>query len=246
MTELNMILKMIQTFLIELPKIQLGDVSTRANRLIAWKTEIDQALVPIGTHMRNWWRWCMTQAQKTYTRFLAASIQERESVMPSLPMPEIWVQIDSWMRTKLPESIPKDIKDWIDQRARQGHVDMTHVIIFFVVRMFGPGSAEEKIAVNASVLNPHACSNPKSAQIELLRWKGNVRRLAELHMSPPDVMLAYRAMESIFSAVFEKPEPQLHARWIGLKNQLGLPHRIDQNAISTVHDFAMCELSAMV
>ena len=77
-------------------------------------------------------------------------------------------------------------------------------------------------------------SNPRSAPVELIKWKEAIRRLAELNKAPPDLMLTYRAMESIFSVVFDKAEPQLHARWISLKNELGLPHDISQQAVEKV------------
>ena len=113
-------------------------------------------------------------------------------------------------------------------RARQGKIDETHIITYWVYKQFGPGSADEHIAINASILNPHVCSNPRSAQVELIEWKQAIRRLAELNKAPPDLMLTYRAMESIFSVVFDKAEPQLHARWISLKNESGFPHIISQ------------------
>ena len=57
---------------------------------------------------------------------------------------------------------------------------------------------------------------------------------------------AYRAMESIFSAVFDKAEPQLNHRWISLRNVLGLPHTITIEAIQQVAEFAEAELGALV
>jgi hypothetical protein len=79
-----------------------------------------------------------------------------------------------------------------------------------------------------------------------MKWKENIRRLAELNISPPALLLTYRAMESIFSIVFDKAEPQLNARWITLKNQLGLPHHVDRNALEKVATFADAELGALV
>ena len=80
----------------------------------------------------------------------------------------------------------------------------------------------------------------------MLRRKENIRRCAELGCSPPDLLLAYRAMESIFSAVFDKAEPQLNLRWVSLRNQLDLPHLITPRAIEQVADFADAELGALV
>ena len=149
-----MILKAIQTFLSDMPKLPLGDVATRATRLLGWKTAIEQALIPVGTHMCDWWRWCLKKAQVAYRQFLAASIQDRESILPLDTLPSAWKQIDSWMRPKLLDSVPGQIKEWVDMRARQGKIDETHIIIFWVVKQFGPGSVEEQVAINANILNP--------------------------------------------------------------------------------------------
>ena len=131
-------------------------------------------------------------------------------------------------------------------RARQGKIDDSHIVLFYLFKTFGPGSPEEKVQLCASVLNPNVCSQPLPAQVELLRWKENIRRCAELSGYPPDLLLAYRAMESIFSAVFDKAEPLLNHRWISLRNQLGLPHHVDQATMEKVAAFAEAELGALV
>eukprot|EP00959_Pyramimonas_sp_CCMP1952_P355011 7436664-Pyramimonas_sp.AAC.1 len=114
------------------------------------------------------------------------------------------------------------------------------------MKTFSPGGADEKVHLINSVLNPSVCSQPRAAQVELLKWKENLRRCAELGCYPPDLLLAYRAMESIFCAVFDKAEPQLHHRWVNLRNQLGLPHVITLQAIEHVAAFAEAELGALV
>ena len=58
--------------------------------------------------------------------------------------------------------------------------------------------------------------------------------------------MSYRAMESIFSVIFDKAEPQLHLLWIQLKNQLGLPHIVTPQAFRIVSEFADSELAALV
>ena len=244
--ELGMIMKAIQTYLSDMPKLELGDMATRATRLHSWKTAIHQALLPVGSHMRNWWNWCLQKAGVAYKRFLSAELCDREKIFPQDLMPSAWEQIDSWMRPKLLDSVPSVVREWVNMRARQGKIDDTHVILFWVVKQFGPGSADEQVAINGNILNPHVCSHPRAAQLELMKWKENIRRLAELNISPPALLLTYRAMESIFSVVFDKAEPQLNARWISMKNNLGLPHRVDHNAIETVAAFADSELGALV
>ena len=243
--ELGMIMKAIQTFLKELPKLELGDIATRATRLISWKANIEQTLAPVGFHVRSWWRWCVKQATDTHRRFQVATLQDRESIVPLDRMPIVWEQIDSWMKPKILGVLPSVIRDNVSTRSRQGQFDETHIVLFWVLKQFGPGGADEQIALNENILNPHVCTNPRSAQAELIRWKENVKRLAELGISPPAILLSFRAMTSIFSTVFEKAEPQLHARWIALNNQLGLPHRVTFNSLTVVAAFAEAELGAL-
>ena len=119
-------------------------------------------------------------------------------------------------------------------------------LCFFVIKQCAPGNADEQIAVNANILNPHCCSNAKAAQIELLKWKENVRRLAELNKAPPDILLCYRGMESIFSAVFDKADQMLQQKWITLKIRLDLPHNVTMQAMAEVSAFADAELGAMI
>jgi hypothetical protein len=153
-----MILKAIQTFTSELPKLELGDIATRANRLLSWTSAAEQALVPVGSHLRNWWRWCTQKAQVAYRRFLDFIIQDRESGLPLDILLSAWQQIDSWMRSKLWDSVPSVIRDWVQMQARQGKIDETHIIVYWVYKQFGPGSADEQIAINANILNPHVYS----------------------------------------------------------------------------------------
>ena len=103
--------------------------------------------------------------------------------------------------------------------------------IVYLMKTFSPGGAEEKIHLTNAILNPVVCANPRAAHLELIRWKDNLRRSEELGCSPPDLTLAYRAMESIFSGVYDKAESQLNHRWISLRNILGLPHVIAVAAI---------------
>ena len=111
-------MKTLQAFITELPKLELGDVSTRANRLLTWKVAVEQSIMPAGPHLKAWWKWCLHQAEKAYKSFIRANIQERESILPTEVMPTAWEQIGSWMRPKILEASPKDIKDWVTMRAR--------------------------------------------------------------------------------------------------------------------------------
>ena len=52
--ELNMLLKLIQTYVNDLPKLEMGDLATRPSRLISWKTGINLALNPLGSLAMDW------------------------------------------------------------------------------------------------------------------------------------------------------------------------------------------------
>ncbi len=140
-----MLMKTIQSFVKVLPKLELGDVSTRANRLLTWRVAVGQAIAPAGPHLTAWWKWCLQTAEKAYKVFIKASIQEREAIIPTEVMPLVWEQIDSWMRPMILDATPKHIKDWVEMRARQGQVDASHVVLFYVMKTFTPGGAEEKV-----------------------------------------------------------------------------------------------------
>ncbi|MDA8583041.1 hypothetical protein N9L68_02385 [bacterium] len=90
------------------------------------------------------------------------------------------------------------------------------------------------------------CTHPRAAQVELLKWKWDLRICVELGCHPPDLLLAHRAMESIFSAVCDNAEPQLNLRWVSLRSALGLPHLITIEAIQKVLEFAEAELGALI
>ena len=78
-------------------------------------------------------------------------------------MPIALEQTDSWMRPEILEAKPKDIKDWVNMRARQGKTDGSRVIFSAVMKILGPGNAEEKAHLMSTVLNPHVCSQPRGA-----------------------------------------------------------------------------------
>ena len=58
------------------------------------------------------------------------------------------------MRPKVLSTIPKDIQTWVDMRARQGKVDTTEKLIFYLMKTFAPGGAEDKINLQNAILNP--------------------------------------------------------------------------------------------
>ena len=241
-----MLLKMIQSFLTELPKLELGDVSTRATKLQQWKIAVRVAISPAGPIILAWWDWCLQEAEAVYQVFLHASLQVREALVPTSAMPAAWTQLEAWLRPKLLECLPKDIQDWVSSRTRQGILDASHVLIYYAMKRCAPGNADERVHLVGQILNPSVCSQARSAQKELIAWKANLRRCQQLRIAPPDLMLSYRAMASIFSTVFDKAEPQLNLRWLQIQNVWGLPHRITPEGVEAIASFADAELGALV
>ena len=67
--------------------------------------------------------------------------------------------------------------------------DDSHVILFYIAKISAPGRADEKVQLNGAIQNPHCCSQPRAAQLELLKWKENLEQLAELGCQPPDSLI---------------------------------------------------------
>ena len=86
--ELNMILKLIQTYLNDLPKLGMGDPATRPSRLISWKAGINQALHPVGSLVKNWCHWILQKAELAHQRLAThPSRTERQCFPLSLCLP---------------------------------------------------------------------------------------------------------------------------------------------------------------
>ena len=93
--DLSMLLKSIQTFVPQLPKLELGDILTRAQRFLSWKVAVDQALIPCGPHLQAWWRWVVDKSAMSYKLLLRASASEKQKVFPTAELPMQWIQLDS-------------------------------------------------------------------------------------------------------------------------------------------------------
>ena len=70
--------------------------------------------------------------------------------------------------------------------------------------------ADEQVTLFKSIEDPKACANARAAQLELIKWRDNIRRLMELKLQSPPLITSYCAMESIFIAVFGKADADLH------------------------------------
>ena len=77
--ELNVLLKFLGT-LGDLPKIELGDTTTRGERLGLWRAAMDAQLKTTRRVVTTWWNWCYSVASNHYQRWLKTPIIERNQI----------------------------------------------------------------------------------------------------------------------------------------------------------------------
>ena len=77
-----MILKTMQQFVTELPKLETGEPATRARRYQQWNLNVSQALAPTGAHVIAWWNWINQSAQMAHKEFVETPLDRREHILP--------------------------------------------------------------------------------------------------------------------------------------------------------------------
>ena len=73
-----------------LPKLELGDPTSRATRLKQWLSQVTQSLEPTGPHVTSWWQWAHNSAAAAHRFFLFADLAQRETGLPlgGVPPPQ--------------------------------------------------------------------------------------------------------------------------------------------------------------
>ena len=89
-------------------------------------------------------------------------------------------------------------------RFEQGHVDLTHHILYQLHRHYAPGGNEEKITLQHRVMNPQECFKASQAYTTLKTWELEILRMKRLGMTPLDITQIYLAAMRIFGHVFTK------------------------------------------
>lgn len=135
-SEQSRLLKQVATFVKDsVCQLGMGDALTRVHRMTQSKVSVTTELEQLDFQVQLLWQWCCAQADRTYDRFLAADIYQREHVFPTTPMPVTWRRLDSWMRPKVMAAIPQHIQDIAAERTRMYNVrDPTHVVCSLCVR----------------------------------------------------------------------------------------------------------------
>ena len=134
------------------------------------------------------------------------------------------------MRPRLIACFPRTLRRWIGRRYPYGVADQSNTLLFYAFKLCLPGDPGETDRLLRRILNPPVCTRASKAQIALTRWREDVRHLMALDSLPPDPIMSFLALESIFGTVFEKAEPTLCTRRSQLKNRLGLPYLIAHQA----------------
>ena len=161
--ELNMIMKSLQTFVPEFPKLEPGDPASRARRLQQWLLQVSQSLEPAGHHVTAWWSWARTTAEDAHRIFLTKSVEQRESVQPQSGVPPRHTVVESWMRPRILASLPKNQRDWVDLRAQAGEVDSSSCLIFYPFKVFAPGSPNDKRRSPEESFEPQRLHQPSGS-----------------------------------------------------------------------------------
>ena len=64
------------------PKLELGDVATRATGLIQWFRQMRRSLEPAGNTAILWWQWACNSANAAHRVFLVTALDQRGTVLP--------------------------------------------------------------------------------------------------------------------------------------------------------------------
>ena len=134
--ELNMILKTMQTFVSDLPKLEPGDPATRARRFQQWVLHVSQALAPTGFHVTAWWNWINSSALEAHKEFIEAPIDRREHILPRQRVPPEHSTVECWMRPRILACLPTSQRDWIELRSQAGTLDESNVLLFYALKVF--------------------------------------------------------------------------------------------------------------
>jgi hypothetical protein len=123
-------MKKISSFVTEIPKLELGEVATRAQRLTTWFATIERLIRPAGMFLRQWFSWNRRVAQEAYTVYLSKPIHLKEKVTLGEQLPDVFEDVEAWLHNKFLDAMPKDVKDWHTVRMKQGHVEGVATMIW--------------------------------------------------------------------------------------------------------------------
>ena len=111
----------------------------------------------LGDHVTYWWEWIISCVETAYSIFLASQSRNREHILPNGELPIDWRQMDAVLGEKIVEASPAKIRDWVHSRIQEGESVSTLLVVYYIYKLFAPGSAAEKTALYAHIKNPNVC-----------------------------------------------------------------------------------------
>jgi len=141
-SELNFILKAIQSCVGEFPAIELGSPADRPEHLRRWRYAVRQSLESAGPQVMAWWTWCWEVSEAAHKVYMRAPVMSREGIrVPERAHPR-WVQIETWIKPRLLACLPQQLKKQLTQRGVQGIRDEVQDILFLILKTCCPGVAD--------------------------------------------------------------------------------------------------------
>ena len=74
--ELNLLIKFLNS-MGDLPKVEIGDVNARGERLMLWRVAMEEQLKTTRRVVVDWWHWCNKLANQLYQQWLKTPVLQR-------------------------------------------------------------------------------------------------------------------------------------------------------------------------
>ena len=185
----------LEKYIPDLPVLSLqGDASTIVSDWIALSTPLVSSLSPSAG---MWWREVISEAQKTYGRWLVTSPTMRLGMEPDKDGLKyrygryslLEQRVLSMMLKAMPESIRQDVLN---------HRTMScTAVLFKALCKVQPGSALDKSAMLSFIVNPPSAKTVSEALESLQKWIRVSRRTVEIHALLPDASLQLAGLDRI-------------------------------------------------
>ena len=188
----------LERYIPDLPMLSLsGDASTIVSDWLALATPIISSLSPSAG---VWWRQVVAEAQAAYARWLITAPTHRLGMEPDKDglryrhgkYTLLEQRVLSLLLKAMPEAIRQDV---LNHRAMS-----STAVIFKALCKVQPGSAVDKSAMLAFIVNPPTAKSVTEALSSLQKWVRVSRRTVEVHAQLPDPSLQLAGLDKIVQA----------------------------------------------
>ena len=243
--ELSLLMKFFQT-MGELPKLEYGSPSDRAERLQMWKLAMETTLRTTRPVVLQYWNFVVKAAEDMYQVWLDAPPMQRSQVKCLVGAPRRFEDIELYLHPRILAAVPSKLKDAVMQEKSIGLDITTSGVLFRLFTWMQPGGLEEHDALHKTLTSPNPCVQPQAALKELRRWFKAVQRAVQIGMQLPSLELLYRGARSIYAGAFEQDDFALRLRFTTEEQKWGFPHRLSYEGLQAINAFAEGELAALV